>query len=268
MPTATAFETIELTTEDGICTITLNRSDVLNAFNDTLTNELAQALKDASRNKEVRVVVITGSGRAFSSGQDLGDLKEKYVPGHEPHLGEDLQRRYNPIIKTIHSMEKPVIAAINGVAAGAGCSLALACDLRIASTDASFIEVFVNVGLIPDSGSTWTLPRLIGLGRAMELCCTGRKVDAAEALAIGMVNQIVPSDELDDAVQKMASRIASLPAKAISLTKRLLNQSYENDLAEQLSQESYAQETAGRTHDHFEGVVAFIEKRKPNFKHE
>ena len=268
MPTATAFETIELTTEEGICTITLNRSDVLNAFNDTLTNELAQALKDASRNKEVRVVVITGSGRAFSSGQDLGDLKEKYVPGHEPHLGEDLQRRYNPIIKTIHSMEKPVIAAINGVAAGAGCSLALACDLRIASTDASFIEVFVNVGLIPDSGSTWTLPRLIGLGRAMELCCTGRKVDAEEALAIGMVNQVVPSDELDDAVQNMASRIASLPAKAISLTKRLLNQSYENDLAEQLSQESYAQETAGRTHDHFEGVVAFIEKRKPNFTHE
>ena len=268
MPTATAFETIELTTAEGICTITLNRSDVLNAFNNTLTNELAQALKDASRNKDVRVVVITGSGRAFSSGQDLGDLKEKYVPGHEPHLGEDLQRRYNPIIKAIHSMEKPVIAAINGVAAGAGCSLALACDLRIASTDASFIEVFVNVGLIPDSGSTWTLPRLIGLGRAMELCCTGRKVDAEEALAIGMVNQVVPSDELDDAVQSMASRIASLPAKAISLTKRLLNQSYENDLAEQLSQESYAQETAGRTHDHFEGVVAFIEKRKPNFKHE
>ena len=268
MPTATAFETIELTTEEGICTITLNRSDVLNAFNDTLTNELAQALKDASRNKEVRVVVITGSGRAFSSGQDLGDLKEKYVPGHEPHLGEDLQRRYNPIIKTIHSMEKPVIAAINGVAAGAGCSLALACDLRIASTDASFIEVFVNVGLIPDSGSTWTLPRLIGLGRAMELCCTGRKVDADEALAIGMVNQIVPADELDDAVQKMAARIASLPAKAIALTKKLLNQSYENDLAEQLRQESYAQETAGRTHDHFEGVVAFIEKRKSNFIHE
>ena len=268
MPTAIAFETIELTTAEGICTITLNRSDVLNAFNNTLTNELAQALKDASRNKDVRVVVITGSGRAFSSGQDLGDLKEKYVSGHVPHLGEDLQRRYNPIIKAIHSMEKPVIAAINGVAAGAGCSLALACDLRIASTDASFIEVFVNVGLIPDSGSTWTLPRLIGLGRAMELCSTGRKVDAEEALAIGMVNQVVPSDELDDAVQSMASRIASLPAKAISLTERLLNQSYENDLAEQLSQESYAQETAGRTHDHFEGVVAFIEKRKPNFKHE
>ena len=165
-------------------------------------------------------------------------------------------------------MEKPVIAAINGVAAGAGCSLALACDLRIASEDASFIEVFVNVGLIPDSGSTWFLPRLVGLGRAMELCCTGRKVEADEALAIGMVNQVVPSEDLEDAVAKMATRLASLPAKAISLTKRLLNQSFDHDLTEQLAQESYAQETAGRTHDHFEGVVAFIEKRKPNFTHE
>lgn len=268
MSTTATFETIETSTTEGVCTITLDRSDVLNALNDTLTDELAQALKDASRDKEVRVVVITGSGRAFSSGQDLADLKEKYVPGHEPHLGEDLQRRYNPIIKTIHSMEKPVIAAINGVAAGAGCSLALACDLRIASEEASFIEIFVNVGLIPDSGSTWFLPRLVGLGRAMELCCTGRKVEADEALAIGMVNQVVPSEDLEDAVAKMATRLASLPAKAISLTKRLLNQSFDHDLTEQLAQESYAQETAGRTHDHFEGVVAFIEKRKPNFTHE
>jgi len=268
MSTTATFETIETSTTEGVCTITLDRSDVLNALNDTLTDELAQALKDASRDKEVRVVVITGSGRAFSSGQDLTDLKEKYVPGHEPHLGEDLRRRYNPIIKTIHSMEKPVIAAINGVAAGAGCSLALACDLRIASEDASFIEVFVNVGLIPDSGSTWFLPRLVGLGRAMELCCTGRKVEADEALAIGMVNQVVPSEDLEEAVAKMAKRLASLPAKAISLTKRLLNQSFDHDLTEQLAQESYAQETAGRTHDHFEGVVAFIEKRKPNFTHE
>ena len=268
MSTVTTYETIKTSIADGVCTITLDRSDVLNAFNDALTDELGNALMDASRNKEVRVVVITGSGRAFSSGQDLADLKEKYVPGHEPHLGEDLQRRYNPIINTIHSMEKPVIAAVNGVAAGAGCSLALACDVRIASSDASFIEVFVNGGLVPDSGSTGTLPRLIGLGRAMELCCTGRKVDAKEALAIGLVNQVVPSDELEEATSKLANRLASLPAKAIALTKRLLHQSHEHDLDEQLAQESYAQETAGRTQDHFEGVVAFIEKRKPNFTHE
>ena len=170
--------------------------------------------------------------------------------------------------KAIRSMEKPVIASINGVAAGAGCSLALACDMRIASEHASFIEVFVNVGLIPDSGSTWTLPRLIGFGRAMELCCTGRPVKAEEALTIGLVNQVVPHDELQEATLKLATKLASLPAKAIGLTKRLLNQSYENSFTDQLIQEAFAQETAGRTHDHFEGVVAFIEKRKPNFTHE
>ena len=268
MTTATTFETIDVTLTDGVCTITLQRSDVLNAFNNVLTDELALALKDASKNIDVRVVVLTGSGRAFSSGQDLADLKEKYVPGHEPHLGEDLKKRYDPIVKTIRTIEKPVIASVNGVAAGAGCSLALACDMRIASEDASFIEVFVNVGLIPDSGSTWILPRLVGFGRAMELCCTGRPVKAEEALAIGLVNKIVPQEELEEATLKLAKHLASLPAKAISLTKRLLNQSFENDFKEQLVQEAFAQETAGRTHDHFEGVVAFIEKRKPNFTHE
>ena len=268
MSTTATFETINVNIAEGICTITLQRSNVLNAFNNALTDELAKALKEASGSKDVRVVVLTGSGRAFSSGQDLGDLKEKYIPGHVPHLGEDLKKRYDPIVRTIHSMEKPVIASVNGVAAGAGCSLALACDMRIASEHASFIEVFVHVGLVPDSGSTWTLPRLIGFGRAMELCCTGRPVKAEEALAIGLVNQVVPSNELEDATNKMAKRLASLPAKAIALTKRLLNQSFENDFGEQLTQEAFAQETAGRTHDHFEGVVAFIEKRKPNFTHE
>jgi 2-(1,2-epoxy-1,2-dihydrophenyl)acetyl-CoA isomerase len=268
MTTATTFETIEVNLTHGVCTITLQRSDVLNAFNNTLTDELGVALKDAAKNKEVRVVVLTGSGRAFSSGQDLSDLKEKYVPGHEPHLGEDLKKRYDPIVKSIHTMEKPVIASVNGVAAGAGCSLALACDMRIASEHASFIEVFVNVGLIPDSGSTWTLPRLVGFGRAMELCCTGRPIKAEEALAIGLVNAVVPHEDLEEETMKLANRLASLPAKAIALTKRLLNQSFQNDFKEQLIQEAYAQETAGRTHDHFEGVVAFIEKRKPNFTHE
>ena len=268
MTTATTFETIEVTLEEGVYTITMQRADVLNAFNNLLTTELAKALKDASRDNNVRVVVITGSGRAFSSGQDLADLKEKYVPGHEPHLGEDLKKRYDPIVKLIHTMEKPVIASVNGVAAGAGCSLALACDMRIASEHASFIEVFINVGLIPDSGSTWTLPRLVGFGKAMELCITGRAVKAEEALTIGLVNKVVPADELEEATNKLATRLASLPAKAISLTKRLLNQSFENDFKEQLTQEAYAQETAGRTHDHFEGVVAFIEKRKPNFTHQ
>jgi len=259
-------QSIAVQTADHVCTITLNRPDVLNAFNDQLTTELDEALKSAEKDSAVRVIILTGAGRAFSSGQDLGDLKTKYVPGHVPHLGDDLRRRYNPIIKRIRDMDKPVIAAVNGVAAGAGCSLALACDMRIASDQASFIEVFVNVGLIPDSGSTFTLPRLVGLGKAMELCMTGQKVDAAEALRLGLVNQVVPAAELDAAAKKLASRIASLPGRAIALTKRLLNQSMNNDLEAQLEAEAYDQETAGKTADHYEGVVAFIEKRKPNFQ--
>ena len=265
-PPTTGTQTVSVQTAEGICTITLNRPDVLNAFNDQLTTELADALKNAERDAAVRVIIITGAGRAFSSGQDLGDLKTKYVPGHVPQLGDDLRRRYNPIIKRIREMDKPVIAAVNGVAAGAGCSLALACDMRIASDQASFIEVFINVGLIPDSGSTFMLPRLVGLGKAMELCCTGQKVDAVEALRLGLVNQVVPAGELEAAVRKLAGKLAALPARAIALTKRLLNQSLQNSLEAQLEAEAYDQETAGKTADHYEGVIAFLEKRKPDFK--
>lgn len=265
MTTATAHETIELAVSDHVATITLNRPDVLNAFNNQLTADLSDALKTAGKDPEVRVVVITGAGRAFSSGQDLSDLKEKYVPGYVPELGVDLRKRYNPIIKRIREMHKPVIAAVNGVAAGAGCSLALACDMRIASEDAAFIEVFINVGLIPDSGSTYTLPRLVGLGKAMELCMTGEKIDAAEAHRIGLVNRVVPADELPDATAKLAGKLAKLPGKGLALTKRLLNASLDNDLNEQLEMEAFMQETAGKTADHIEGVSAFLEKRKPTF---
>lgn len=266
--TAADYQTITSSIDDHICTITLNRPDVLNAFNDALTMELADALKQAERDADVRAIVITGAGRAFSSGQDLGDLKKKYVPGYVPHLGDDLRKRYNPLITRIRAMEKPVIAAVNGVAAGAGCSLALACDMRIAAEEAAFIEVFINVGLIPDSGSTWTLPRLVGMGKTFELCTLGSKVDAQEALRLGLVNQVVPADQLQETVRKVAGKLASLPGRAIGLTKRLLNQTLENDLPSQLEAEAYAQETAGQTDDHFEGVTAFLEKRKPTFKGE
>lgn len=259
------YETIEVTTTDHVMTLTLNRPDVLNAFNDAFSTEMSDALKSCERDSDVRVLVITGSGRAFSSGQDLEDLKKKYVPGHIPELGEDLRRRYDPIIKRIRSMPKPVIASVNGVAAGAGCSLALACDLRVASEHASFIEVFVNVGLVPDSASTWTLPRLVGMGRAMEMCLTGRKVKADEALNMGLVNSVVAADDLEAATMKLASHLASLPGQALALTKRLLNESLERSLEDQLEAEAYAQDTAGRTSDHFEGVTAFIEKRTPEF---
>ena len=268
--TATAtektFEMLTVETSDHICTITLNRPKVYNAFNDQLTFELQDALKQAERDHDVRVIIITGAGKAFCSGQDLGDLKERYVPGYVPKFAKDLDRRYNPIAKRIINMEKPVIAAINGVAAGAGCSLALACDIRIASQHASLIEVFINVALIPDTGSTYTLPRLVGLGKAKELCFTGDKVDAEEALRIGLVNRVVDADQLMDETRRLAKKLASLPSRGIALTKRLLNQSFDNDLENQLRAESFAQDTAGRTEDHFEGVSAFLEKRKPQFK--
>ncbi|MDP7070523.1 MAG: enoyl-CoA hydratase-related protein [Phycisphaerales bacterium] len=265
MTTATDLTTLKLTIADHIATIAINRPEVLNAFNDDLSREFIDTLKTLSRDDDVRVIVITGSDRAFSSGQDLGDLEAKYVPGHVPAMGGDLKKRYDPWVKLIRTMEKPVVAAVNGVAAGAGCSLALACDIRIASQHAKFIEVFINVGLVPDSASTWTLPRLVGLGRAMELCMTGRPVKADEALAIGMVNQVVAADELEAATAAIAGRLASLPGKALALTKRLLNESFERSLLEQLDAESFAQETAGKTADHFEGVTAFLQKRPPVF---
>ncbi|MEE2719642.1 MAG: enoyl-CoA hydratase-related protein [Planctomycetota bacterium] len=263
--TETDYTVITCGTEDGVHTITMNRPDVLNAFNGPLLSELTTALKAAEKNPDVRVIVITGSGRAFSSGQDLGDLKAKYVPGHVPELGADLKKRYDPCIKCIRRMAKPVIAAVNGVAAGAGCSLALACDFRLASEHASFIEVFVNVGLVPDSASTWTLPRLVGWGRAMELCCTGRPVKAEEAQAIGLVSSVSGADEFEAAVAKFAGRLAALPPRALDLTKRLINASYGNSLEEQLEAEAFAQDTAGKTSDHFEGVTSFLEKRRPAF---
>lgn len=264
--TANPPQTIAVDTADLVCTIKLNRPETFNAFNDALSKELAEALKIAERDANVRAIIITGEGKAFSSGQDLGDLKTKYVPGHVPHLGDDLRRRYDPIIKKIASMPKPVIAAVNGVAAGAGCSLALACDIRIVSEQASFIEVFINVGLIPDSGSTWFLPRLVGLGKAMELCMTGQKVDAAEALRLGIANKVVPADQLMAEAKALAGKLASLPGVGLALTKKLLIESFERDLNSQLEAEAYTQDTAGRTADHFEGVTAFIEKRKPAFK--
>lgn len=270
MPTATeettTYDTIRVDTSEHICTVTLNRPEKYNAFNDALSKELAEALKQADRDSDVRVIVITGEGKAFSSGQDLGDLKEKYTPGHVPELGDDLRRRYDPIIKRIINSPKPVIAAVNGVAAGAGCSLALACDLRVGSTNASFIEVFINVGLIPDSGSTWTLPRLVGLGRAMEMCMTGRKVDAEEAERIGLLNRVVEHEQFMDETRSLAEKLANLPGRGLALTKKLLHQSYNTDLEHQLAAEAFAQDTAGKTEDHFEGVTAFIEKRKPVFK--
>jgi 2-(1,2-epoxy-1,2-dihydrophenyl)acetyl-CoA isomerase len=264
---STAYETLLVEMAGNVCTVTLNRPDSLNSLNERLTTELTTVVQQLQRNTQVRCVILTGAGRAFSSGQDLGELKQRYTdPAYVPHLAEELRRRYKPIILGLQQLEKPVLAAINGVAAGAGLSLALACDLRIASEKASFIEAFVNVGLVPDAANTFFLPRLVGLGQALELCFTGDKISAADALAMGLVNKVVVAEELMKATQEFAARLVKLPTRAIGLTKRLLYGSFRVDLEAQLEAEALAQETAGLTADHREGVLAFIEKRPPRFQ--
>ncbi len=260
------FETVLYEFTDGVATITLNRPEVFNAFNEAMTTELLVALRAGEKDRAIRALIITGEGKAFCSGQDLKELKEHYVEGYVPVLGDRLRKGYNPIILKMRSMEKPIIAAVNGVAAGAGCSLALAADIRIMADSAALTEVFVNVGLIPDSGSTYTLPRLVGMGKAFELCATGDKVNADQALRLGLTNKVVPGDALMAEAHNLACRLAALPTRAIGLTKRLLNQSFDHTIEQQLEAEAFVQETAGKTADHFEGVRAFIEKRKPQFK--
>lgn len=262
------YETILLDHDNGVSTITLNRPDSLNAFNETIKAELLDALKKVERDASVRCLILTGAGRAFGSGQDLADLKHRYASDEPPDLGDMLRQAYIPLIKKMCGMEKPIIAAVNGVAAGAGCSFALACDVRIASEKASFMQAFIQVGLIPDCGATFFLPRLIGVGRAMEMCCTGEKMSAEEALRIGLVNKVVPAEQLMDVTMELARKFASMPTKALGLNKRLFNQAFQNDLEAQLEAEAYAQTTAARTADHLEGVRAFSEKRKPVFKGE
>lgn len=257
------FNTLKLEMANNIATISLNRPDRYNAFNEELSYELQDALKKVSRDRDVRVVVLTGEGKAFCSGQDLKDIQ-----GKKRKLSESLYKRYNPIIKAIREMEKPVICRLNGVGAGAGCSLALACDMVIASEKASLIEVFVNVGLVPDSGSSWFLPRLVGYSKAFELAAMGSKVTAQEALQLGLVNRVVPEDELDDAVSKVTTYFANAPTKAIGMMKKMLNKAYRHSLEEQLQYEAWCQEIAGDSADYQEGVEAFVNKRKPEFKGE
>lgn len=253
-------ETILVQQDRGVTTITLNRPDVLNAINDPLARELHDALRAVSWDAAVRCLVLTGAGRGFCSGQDL-----RARAAGDRSYREHLRATYNPIILLLRTMEKPVLAAVNGVAAGAGMSLALAADLRIASERASFTEVFARVGLIPDSGCTYHLTRLVGLGKALELCYTTDPIDAQEALRLGIVNRVVPHEELMPQTAALAGRLAEGPTRAYGLMKRALTYGLHAPLDAALEYEAYLQEVAGRTTDHREGVAAFIEKRQARF---
>jgi 2-(1,2-epoxy-1,2-dihydrophenyl)acetyl-CoA isomerase len=261
---AAVSDTILRASADGVLTLTLNRPDALNSFTVEMKEALLAALKDATRDKETRAIVLTGAGRAFSAGQDL---KERQAPGVSD-LGDELRVRYNPIISAMRRLEKPIIGAINGVAAGAGISIALACDIIIAAENATFIEAFTRVGLVPDTGSSWFLPRLVGPARAAEMFFTADPVDAATAERIGLINRVVPAEKLMDEANALAARLAKSAPIALALAKRALNRALDSTLEEALDFEAQLQSVAGRSADHKEGVAAFVEKRPANFKGE
>ncbi len=254
---------ILLTIKDHVAFIHLNRPDVFNSFNKSMALAMQDILDNCAENEAVRSIVIIGKGRAFSAGQDL---KEVTSPDLNPGLDNILKDHYNPIIERIRKIEKPVVAAVNGVAAGAGANIALACDIVVADENASFIQAFSKIGLIPDSAGTFFLPRLIGFQRASALTMLGDKVSAADAERIGMIYKSVPSDDFASTVEQIANKLAKMPTRALALTKMLLNKSMSNNLSEQLEEELHAQIEASNTYDYNEGVTAFVEKREPIFK--
>lgn len=247
--------------EHGVASITLNRPDVLNSFNRRMAEELLQALNAAAADRDVRAVLLTGAGRGFCAGQDLSEATAGVRNSMD--LGDIVKTRYIPIVKAIRGMEKPVVCAVNGVAAGAGANLALACDLVIAAEDAAFIQSFSKVGLVPDTAGTFFLPRLVGPARATALMMLAEKVPATKALEWGMLYQVVPPTVLLETAMALAKHLATMPTKGLALIKQALNASLGNTLNEQLDVEADAQGQAGRTEDFAEGVKAFLEKRKP-----
>ena len=249
--------------ENQVAYITLNRPDVFNSFNREMALLLQSILDDCEYNNDVRSIVITGNGKAFCAGQDL---KEVTSPELNPGFKKILEEHYNPIITRIRAINKPVIAAVNGVAAGAGANIALSCDLVVASNKASFIQAFSKIGLIPDSGGTFFLPRLIGFQKATALMMLGDKVTAEEAEELGMIFKVISSESFNEEVEKLAVKLANMPTKALGLIKELLNKSNTNTLEQQLELEGKLQIEAALSEDYTEGVNAFMEKRKPIFK--
>ena len=257
---------LRLEREAALAVITLDRPDVLNAFDEALTAALASAVDEVAKDGSVRAVVITGAGRAFSAGQDLRDRLAVVEAGKDLHLGDELRRRYHPVIASIRAMRKPVIAAVNGVVAGAGLGIAVACDVRVAAASASFRAAWGRVGLVPDAGSAYFLPRLVGWGRAMDMILTGDPIAADEALRIGLAARVWPDVEFAREWRAYALTLASGATEAFALTKEGLNASWNNDLSAFLDVEAGLQDRAGRTRDYAEGVKAFTGKRRAEFQ--
>lgn len=252
---------INTISENGVLTITLNRPEVFNSFNKEMAISLQNILNEAEKNEIIRAIVLTGEGKAFCAGQDLAEATDP----NGPELQTIVRDHYNPIILKLRSIEKPIIAAVNGVAAGAGANIALACDLVLAKESASFIQAFSKIGLIPDSGGTFMLPRLVGMQKALALMITGEKVGAKQAESMNMIYKSIEDDLFEEEVKKLAIGLANMPTKGIGLTKRAVNQSWDNTLQDQLDLEELLQTEAGSTADFKEGVQAFLEKRKPVF---
>lgn len=259
------FDTVLFSIEQGVALLSLNRPDQLNSFNTQMHGEVREALQQIRQRSDVRVLLLTAEGRGFCAGQDLSD--RQVAPGAAmPDLGESIEKFYNPLVRALRDLPMPVICAVNGVAAGAGANLPLACDLVIAARSATFIQAFCKLGLVPDSGGTWTLPRLVGMARAKQLALLGDRLSAEQAEHWGLIYQCVNDEALRETALQLARHLATQPTRGLALIKRALNASFDNSFDEQLTLERDLQRLAGRTEDYREGAASFMEKRTPTFK--
>ena len=261
------FKTIEFKLDSGVATLTLNRPERLNSFNIEMHGEIRTVMEQVRDDTSIRCLVLTANGRGFCAGQDLSD-RTVSADGGVPDLGESVEKYYNPLIESIMGLPKPVVCAVNGVAAGAGSSIALACDIVLAARSASFVQVFCKIGLIPDSGGTWNLPRAVGLARAKGLALLGDKLSADQAETWGLIWRCVDDVDLQSEAGKLAAHLARQPTRGLGMIKKLLHESFGNTLTEQLELEKNTQRELGQSYDYQEGVAAFMEKRVPEFKGE